>query len=111
MIPLRIITVVQTLSRDLYDLSYYNQTNIDFSPVVIANMKAKHPEMDWQVMDVRHMTIPASSFDVAIDKATLDAMLYGSLWDPPDEVKQNVKAYVDEVSLRHETPIMACDLV
>jgi len=24
-------------------------------------------------------------------------MLYGSLWDPEDEVKANVKAYVDEV--------------
>ena len=30
-------------------------------------------------------------------QGTLDAMLYGSLWDPEDEVKANVKAYVDEV--------------
>lgn len=49
-------------------------------------------------MDVRKMTFANSSFDVAIDKATLDAMLYGSLWDPEDEVKQNVGAYVDEVA-------------
>jgi hypothetical protein len=48
-------------------------------------------------MDVRDMSFKSASFDIAIDKATLDAMLYGSLWDPEDEVKKNVKAYVDEV--------------
>jgi len=54
--------------------------------------------MRWEVMDVRQLSFPADSLDIAIDKATLDAMLYGSLWDPPDEVKRNVKAYVDEVA-------------
>lgn len=44
------------------------------------------------------MTFPSNSFDIAIDKATLDAMLYGSLWDPELEVRRNVGAYVDEVS-------------
>jgi len=28
-------------------------------------------------------------------------MLYGSLWDPEDEVKKNVGAYVDEVKTPH----------
>jgi hypothetical protein len=60
-------------------------------------MKVKHPDLDWEVMDVRHMTFTDSSFDIAIDKATLDAMLYGSLWDPSDEVRKNVGDYVDEV--------------
>ena len=44
------------------------------------------------------MDFGGSSFDVAIDKSTLDAMLYGSLWDPEEEVKENVTAYVDEVA-------------
>jgi EEF1A lysine methyltransferase 4 len=61
-------------------------------------MRARHPRIIWQTMDIRHLTYSDSSFDVCIDKATLDAMLYGSLWDPPDEVKANVKAYVDEVA-------------
>lgn len=49
------------------------------------------------------MAFPESSFDIVIDKATLDAMLYGSLWDPSDEVKENVGRYVDEVArvLKH----------
>lgn len=32
------------------------------------------------------------------DKGTLDAMLHGSLWDPEDDVKENTKLYIDEVS-------------
>ena len=60
-------------------------------------MSAAHPEIDWRVMDIRALTFDDNSFDVAIDKATLDAMLYGSLWDPEDEVKENVRRYVDEV--------------
>lgn len=32
------------------------------------------------------------------EKGTLVAMLYGSLWDPEDEVMANVKAYADEVA-------------
>lgn len=60
-------------------------------------MKVRHPDMQWQVMDVRDMSFPDTSFDIAVDKATLDAMLYGSLWDPEDEVQKNVSAYVSQV--------------
>ena len=37
------------------------------------------------------------SFEVAIDKGTLDAMISGSLWDPPPEVRKNTSEYIDEV--------------
>ncbi|KIW01581.1 hypothetical protein, variant [Verruconis gallopava] len=87
-----------TLSKDLHDLGYENQISIDFSSVVIEQMRKLHPDMEWDVMDVRKMTFDNHSIDIAIDKATLDAMLYGSLWDPDDEVKNNVSAYVDEVA-------------
>jgi len=43
--------------------------------------------------------IPSHSIDVAIDKGTLDAMISGSLWDPPDVVRTNTKKYIDEVCL------------
>ena len=43
------------------------------------------------------MGLEDATFDIAIDKGTLDAMLHGSLWDPEDDVKANSKAYVDEV--------------
>lgn len=53
--------------------------------------------MDWQLMDVRKMTFPDCWFDVEIDKSTLDAMFHGSPWDPPDDVRANIGAYVHEV--------------
>ncbi|KAE9976323.1 hypothetical protein EG328_002664 [Venturia inaequalis] len=87
-----------TLTSDLTSLSYTNQTSIDFSPPVITQMSLKHPDTTWLVMDVRKMTFPSDNFDIAIDKATLDAMLYGSLWDPEQEVRKNVGSYVDEVA-------------
>ncbi|EMC94295.1 hypothetical protein BAUCODRAFT_150480 [Baudoinia panamericana UAMH 10762] len=87
-----------TLPADLEQLGYDRQTAVDFSAVVVANMQAQHPSITWETMDIRHLTFSDASFDVCIDKATLDAMLYGSLWDPPNDVKTNVKAYVDEVA-------------
>jgi hypothetical protein len=49
-------------------------------------------------MDVREMQLADGSVDVAIDKSTLDGMLYGSIWNPPADVQTNVGKYVDEVS-------------
>lgn len=43
------------------------------------------------------MTFFSSSFDIAIDRATLDAMLYRSLWSPEPKVRKNEGEYVDEV--------------
>lgn len=51
----------------------------------------------FEVMDVRGLKFEASIFDIAIDKGTLDAMLHGSLWDPPADVRKNVADYVNEV--------------
>ena len=50
-------------------------------------------------MDVRAMAdIADKSVDVAFDKATLDAMIHGSPWNPPDKVKSDTGAYLREVS-------------
>jgi len=51
------------------------------------------------------MTFEDSSFDVIVDKATMDAMLYGDLWDPSDEVKENVGKYIDGVSPFYLFPV------
>lgn len=56
------------------------------------------PHITWLTADIRATSLPSASFDIAIDKATLDAMLYGSLWDPIPEVRENVGGYVDEVA-------------
>jgi hypothetical protein len=87
------------LTADLYALGYTNQTSIDFSQVVIDAMKSKYSDLKtrWDVMDVRELELPDGSVDVAIDKGTLDAMIHGSVWDPPADVQLNVGKYVDEV--------------
>jgi hypothetical protein len=54
--------------------------------------------IEWIFGDVREMNeIPTGSVDVAFDKGTLDAMIYGSVWSPPDDVKDNARRYVKEV--------------
>lgn len=63
-----------------------------------ARHSADEASISWRVADVRHMTdIVDAAFDVAIDKGTLDAMISGSLWDPPEEVRTNTRLYIDEV--------------
>lgn len=64
-------------------------------------MSKRHEDIagiTWKRADVRQMDdISANSVDVAFDKGTLDAMIHGSPWDPPDEVLENTGRYVREV--------------
>lgn len=56
--------------------------------------------IEWRHADVRRMDdLPDKSIDVAFDKGTLDAMIHGSPWSPPDDVKENTSQYIREVSL------------
>jgi len=89
-----------SLTADLHNLGYTDQTSVDFSQVVIEAMKSKYLALEtrWCVMDVRKLQLPNGSVDVAIDKGTLDAMIHGSLWDPPADVRSNVDKYVNEVA-------------
>ncbi len=58
-------------------------------------------KIEWMVGDVRNMpAIASKSIDVAFDKGTMDAMVHGSLWDPPDDVLENTGNYLQEVCLR-----------
>ncbi|RAL61318.1 hypothetical protein DID88_009454 [Monilinia fructigena] len=63
-------------------------------------MSQKYSELNtiWTVMDVRDMKLGDGETDVAIDKGTLDAMIHGSMWEPPQEVRDNVGRYVNEVA-------------
>lgn len=72
---------------------------MDFSEVVIEAMKVKYAALGtrWEVMDVRDLQLESESVETAIDKGTLDAMLHGSLWDSPEDVRESVRRYVDEV--------------
>jgi len=91
-----------TLSQDMYDDGYRNIVNVDYSAVLIEQMRKRHgqvrPEMEWHEMDVRNLSFQAESFDVAIDKGTMDAMMTvkGDVWDPPQQVVDDCTKEVDE---------------
>ncbi|KAF2842610.1 hypothetical protein M501DRAFT_1005393 [Patellaria atrata CBS 101060] len=91
-----------TLPIDLYNLGYKSQACVDFSEVVIKSMAECYMQnrgIEWKVADVRSMMEFANDeFDVAIDKGTLDSMLHGSLWDPPEDVRRDTGSYLDQVA-------------
>ena len=37
------------------------------------------------------------SVDIAFDKGTFDAMIHGSPWSPPDDVRENTGKYLREI--------------
>ena len=63
-------------------------------------MEDRHAKygIEWRLMDVRDMKrVDDASVDVAFDKGTLDAMIHGSPWSPPQEVRHNTSAYLRQV--------------
>jgi hypothetical protein len=64
-------------------------------------MSIKYAELQttWRVMDVRNLELGTALVDIAIIKGTLDDFIHGSLWDPPEDVRENVGRYVDEVGV------------
>eukprot|EP01096_Ripella_sp_DP13-Kostka_P018224 TRINITY_DN9785_c0_g1_i1.p1 TRINITY_DN9785_c0_g1~~TRINITY_DN9785_c0_g1_i1.p1 ORF type:complete len:228 (+),score=84.72 TRINITY_DN9785_c0_g1_i1:101-784(+) len=82
---LRILVIgcgTSSLSASLYDVGWKSITNVDFSEVLIEKMRETHaqerPLMRWIAADCRDMnSIESGSFDVVLDKATLDAISCG----------------------------------
>ncbi|KAB5539327.1 hypothetical protein GE09DRAFT_1248367 [Coniochaeta sp. 2T2.1] len=86
----------------LVEKGYKRQICTDFSPVVVKTMTARHApyrgEIEWKLLDVRDMVgVEDKSVTVAFEKSMLDVMIYGSPWNPPDEVRDNARRYMREV--------------
>ncbi|XP_065666672.1 EEF1A lysine methyltransferase 4 isoform X2 [Hydra vulgaris] len=67
-----------SLSEELYKDGYQNIINIDYSKIVIDKMSEhyKHcPLMSWLVMDIFDLKFDSLSFDVVIEKGTLDSFM------------------------------------
>ncbi|MEE8410253.1 MAG: class I SAM-dependent methyltransferase [Myxococcota bacterium] len=65
------------LSEEMMTDGYTDIVNIDFVAQVIRRMAKCCADVDgltWEVMDARDLTFPDASFDVVIDKGTIDAM-------------------------------------
>ncbi|CAN5951111.1 unnamed protein product [Sphagnum jensenii] len=69
------------LSEQMFDAGYHNIVNIDISESVIDQMRkindGKGKKMEWLVMDGCDLKFPSASFDVVLDKGTLDAVICG----------------------------------
>lgn len=66
------------LSYELHELGYPDVTSIDFSPACVEAMRSRYahcPQLRWAVMDMRSLTFPDASFDVVLEKGTLDVLL------------------------------------
>lgn len=91
-----------SLSGDMYDAGYHNITNIDYSPVCIDTMSARYsscPSMSWHQMDVRKLSFCDASFDVIIEKATLDAIMVDEKtpWEVSKETANFIHQALTEV--------------
>lgn len=67
-------------SSQIYDKGYNNIRNLDFSELVISEMRGKNqqarPSMHWDVGDMTDMNAyTAEQFDVVFDKGALDALM------------------------------------
>jgi hypothetical protein len=101
---------------DLWRLGYEHQICVDFSPIIVERMSKRHSidarGIKWLCMDVRHMDqISSGSIDVAFDKGTLDAMVHGNPWSPPDDVRENTAQYMREVSNSEYSHDGSCRLI
>lgn len=68
------------IQEELYEDGYQNIINNDISPTVIAQMEKVKQEkgynkMEYHVMDVTEMDYPSKTYDMVLDKSTIDALL------------------------------------
>eukprot|EP00924_Labyrinthula_sp_SR-Ha-C_P004795 snap_masked-scaffold_1-processed-gene-12.8-mRNA-1 protein AED:0.41 eAED:0.41 QI:0/0/0/1/1/1/2/0/644 len=86
-----------SLSEDIFKLGFRNILSIDFSPVVIHDMKLKYkhiPELLFEERDVLTLSKKYSnSFDIIIDKGFIDAVIS----EPLQEVVSNGRNMLEEI--------------
>lgn len=86
------------MSEDLYDIGYHLLVNIDISEIVVKQMNArnsaKRPEMQFMKMDLLDMKFDDESFQVVLDKGTLDAIFAND----DEKIAENIEKMLGEIS-------------
>jgi len=72
-------------------------TSIDISEVIIDSMRENHPELHWQQMDATDMSFQDDSFDLVIDKGTIDALVCDGRNAQQDEDRETDPRLVDKL--------------
>ncbi|ETN70798.1 methyltransferase domain protein, partial [Necator americanus] len=89
------------MSVQLYNMGYKNITNVDYSEVLVDSRRSSFPNMKWICDDIRSLaSIPSGSFDVVIEKATLEALLVTekSPWNPSDVALETIDSVFESIA-------------
>ena len=82
------------LTCEMYKDGYKNLVNIDISDEVVKKMREWHEkegvQCEWLEMDACNMSFEDESFDVVVDKGTMDAVLCGEAYDIPNKMLQEM---------------------
>lgn len=90
------------LSYELFLGGFPDVTSVDYSSVVVAAMQTRYahvPRLRWKTMDARALGFPDGSFEVVLEKGTLDALLAGERdpWTVSSEGVHTVDQVLSEV--------------
>lgn len=90
------------LSYELFLGGFPDVTSVDYSSVVVAAMRTRYahvPKLRWETMDVQALDFPSGSFNVVLEKGTLDALLAGEQdpWTVSSEGIHTVNQVLSEV--------------
>ena len=89
----------------MYKAGYENIVNVDYSDVVIENMRETYgkslSKMSWEVMDITDMSkFDSKSFDSIIEKCTIDSLMVEQkdLWKVDGKMAATIHTVVEGVS-------------
>ena len=87
----------------MYNDGFHNIVNMDYSSVVIENMQKKCAhchKMVWLTMDMNEMSFEPASFDVILEKGTLDVILTSetSPWDVTKSTEDKFHNIISQVN-------------
>jgi EEF1A lysine methyltransferase 4 len=82
----------------MFEDGFKHIVNVDFSSIVLKKMRVQFPQMTWITMDIKHLAFLRNSFDVVLEKGTLDALLVQEdVWNISDEGAQMMTEITDNV--------------
>eukprot|EP00088_Acartia_fossae_P070224 TRINITY_DN9343_c0_g1_i2.p1 TRINITY_DN9343_c0_g1~~TRINITY_DN9343_c0_g1_i2.p1 ORF type:complete len:254 (+),score=36.15 TRINITY_DN9343_c0_g1_i2:170-931(+) len=88
-----------SFSTELSNAGWTNITNLDISLNGLKTLKQREPKSEYLLMDMTRMPLKDASYDIVIEKATLDSLQVtaASPWDLQSQENQLVSKVLSEV--------------